>query len=401
MTESRFFDFRPFGPRDPAEHHRAATPLELFFDLVLVIAIAATAAGLHHAIAENHAASGIATFLFAFFAAWWAWMNYVWYASAYDNDGPIYRLLTLLIMAGALVLAAGIPGFYEGLNISLGIVGYCIMRLGMVALWLIAARNDPAHATTARRYAGGIFAVQVGWVALLVLREPLGAAFMPLIVLGIVVEMAIPAYAERGGMTPWHRHHISERYGLLTIIVLGEVMLSTTKALATAGGDLVATSPLVHIALAALAIGSSMWWLYFTRDEHLTSTSIGRALLWGYGHFLIFASVAAVGAGFGVLVDVVAHNAHASLRTGDMAVAIPLAVYLLALWFVRDRYNLTGAGAFVLPAFAVAILIAGCFLPAALELVALLAVLSVPARSIVLNRQRLAAGQEASAAQQA
>jgi len=64
------------GPRDTKEAHRASTPLELLFDLVSVIAIAAAAAGLHHAIAENHLFEGLLKFTGSFFAIWWAWMNY-------------------------------------------------------------------------------------------------------------------------------------------------------------------------------------------------------------------------------------------------------------------------------------------------------------------------------------
>ena len=77
---------RPMPGRDITESHRPATPLELFFDLVCVIAIASAAAGLHHAIAENHIGIGILTFTYAFGSIWWAWMNFTWFASAYDND---------------------------------------------------------------------------------------------------------------------------------------------------------------------------------------------------------------------------------------------------------------------------------------------------------------------------
>ena len=391
MQNQRFFDFRPFGPRDPHEAHRAATPLELLFDLVSVIAIAAAAAGLHHAIVEGHATGGIRTFLMAFFAVWWAWMNYAWYASAYDNDGPVYRLLSLWIMGGALILAAGIPRFYSGPDLTLGVIGYIVMRIGMIALWLIAAARDPAHAPTARKYAVGIALAQVYWTGLLLAGPADPAAFTLLFALGAALELAVPAVAERGGMTPWHRHHIMERYGLLNIIVLGEVLLAGSMALGGAADRLGLTEPLVHVALAALVVAGSMWWLYFSPDEHLRAgTGLRRALQWGYGHFAIFASGAAVGAGFAVLADILAGHGEASLRDGDLAVAIPLAVYMAMLWLVRDRYNLAGPGRHVLLAFAAMVLVAGLFLPAPLELVAALCALSVAARSVVRNRNRIA-----------
>ena len=91
------------------EEHRVATVLELFFDLCFVVAVAQAAAGLHHAISEDHIADGVVSYLLVFFAVWWAWMNFTWFASAYDTDDIAYRLTTLVQIAGALVFAAGVP----------------------------------------------------------------------------------------------------------------------------------------------------------------------------------------------------------------------------------------------------------------------------------------------------
>lgn len=112
-------------PRDTKEAHRAATPLELFFDLVFVIAIAAAAAGLHHSVAEAHFVDGIIKYVAIFFAIWWAWMNYTWFASAYDNDDSLFRILTLVIIAGALTLAAGVSHFFYILGSDLGRRWFC------------------------------------------------------------------------------------------------------------------------------------------------------------------------------------------------------------------------------------------------------------------------------------
>ncbi|MFV0644185.1 MAG: low temperature requirement protein A [Sphingomonadaceae bacterium] len=369
---------RPFSPRDPHEPHRAATPLELLFDLVSVIAIASAAAGLHHAIAENHATQGVITFLIAFFAIWWAWMNYSWYASAYDNDGPFFRVNTFVIMTGALLLAAGIPSLFSSMDVRLLIAGYVIMRIGMVIFWLRAALQDPVHAPAARFYAIGIFLAQIYWVlGLIVWRPENQAAFYAIWIIGMAAELAVPAIAERCVITPWHRHHMIERYGLLNIIVLGEILLAGSMAIEAAGATLSFSDPLLHIALSGLVITFSMWWLYFCREEHLSSGNLGRAILWGYGHYIIYASGAAVGAGLALLVDIVSGHAEASVRTGDIAVAIPLAGYMLGLWFTRDRFNLAFPQSLTLPAFAIFILVAGFFLPAALELMALASALCV------------------------
>ena len=69
-------------PRDPHQAHRAATPLELLFDLIFVVAIATAGQQLHHALVENHLGSGLLNYLMVFFALWWAWMNFTWFSSA-------------------------------------------------------------------------------------------------------------------------------------------------------------------------------------------------------------------------------------------------------------------------------------------------------------------------------
>jgi low temperature requirement protein LtrA len=366
------------GPRDRHEAHRAATPLELFFDLVTVLAVAAAAAGLHHALAEGHPVEGIIGFGTAFFAIWWAWMNYTWFASAYDNGDTLFRLLTLVIMAGSLILATGIPAFFEGGVLWLGVAGYILMRLAMVTLWLRAAAGDPARRTVNRHYAAGIALVQLYWCGFL-FGMTHGAPFVPLFLLGVVLELAVPVWAERVGTTPWHRHHIIERYGLMNIIVLGETLLAAVLAIraAIAGGGLGIDLGIVATAATVTAFG--MWWLYFTDDEHLDSEANQRAFVWGYGHFLIFAAGAAAGAGFAVQVDLLTEHAHLTRRTADLAVAIPVAVYMFGLWLVRDRYCLQGAARPVLLVGA-ALALATPLLPHSLVLLAVLVVACIIVR---------------------
>ena len=370
-------------PRDPHEPHRAATPLELLFDLVTVIAIASAAAGLHHALAADHTAEGIFKFLGAFFAIWWAWMNYTWMASAYDNDDVLFRLLTMVVMAGSLTVAAGVDAFFSSNSLVMMIIGYVVMRLAVVVLWLRAAHGDPPRRKTARAYAIGIALVQIYWVALMPLQPLPVGWLMAAMGLGMVLELSVPAIAERNGMTPWHRHHIVERYGLLTIIVLGETLLAAAAALTHAGGDHFDIR-FVHIALSALVITLAMWWLYFSREEQLPKTNLSHVLTWGYGHAPLFAAGAAVGAGFEVLVDVVGGHATIPLLAGDYSVAVPAAIYLLALWFVRDRFVLGGARHWVLPAFAVLVLLAPMVF--GLEAVAAVLALCVMARTLASRK---------------
>src|SRR5262245_19442391 len=138
--------------RFPHEKHRVSTPLELFFDLVFVVAIARAAAGFHHSLSEMHIAAGLVGYIMSLFAIWWAWMNFTWFASAYDSDDVWYRLAVFVQITGALILAAGIPELFETRQINFATVGgYVVMRLAMVGQWLRAAKCDPDHRTTALR----------------------------------------------------------------------------------------------------------------------------------------------------------------------------------------------------------------------------------------------------------
>jgi low temperature requirement protein LtrA len=381
---------RPLQPRDPGEHHRAATPLELLFDLVSVIAIASAASGLHHAIAEAHAVQGIITFIMAFFAIWWAWMNFTWYSSAYDNDDLVYRLLTMVIMAGSLTIAAGIPLLYASApDFTMVTIGYVIMRSAMIVLWLRAAFYDRARRRTAMAYAIGIFLVQIYWLFFLLVQPVSSSLGYGLWLVAVLLELAVPAVAEPlSGYTPWHRHHIIERYGLLTLIVLGETLLSGSMALRQSADHF--DVMLVRTALSALVIVFSLWWAYFTRDEHLGRHGLRHTLLWGYGHFLIFTSGAAVGAGFGVYVDIATHHANLPFLAGDYAVAIPVALYFASLWFARDRFTCTGPARYMLLIFGlVGLAVPGIGL--GLEAIAATTALGVMVRNWLVSRQAVSA----------
>ena len=104
----------PMRARDPHEPGRTASSLELFFDLVFVVAVSIAAVQLHHALTEDHVLPGLLSYAFLFFAIWWAWMNFTWFATSFDTDDWLYRGLTILQMVGVLVLAAGVEPAFTG-----------------------------------------------------------------------------------------------------------------------------------------------------------------------------------------------------------------------------------------------------------------------------------------------
>jgi low temperature requirement protein LtrA len=381
--------------RDTREEHRASSPLELLFDLTFVVAIALVAAQLAHGIEGGHVLEELGPYLMVFFAIWWAWMNFTWFASAYDTDDVPYRVLVLLQMAGVLVLAAGVPSAFDDQDFTAVTVGYLIMRVGLVALWIRAGVQHPAGRATAFRYAAGITVVQAMWVTRLAFGD---AAPWWLFLVCAVADLGVPLWAERTGTTAWHPHHIAERYGLFTIIVLGESVLAATTGVqaSLAGGGL--SLDLVMIAVSGLVVLFALWWLYFS--EPAGDGLEGHrdlSYLWGYGHFAIFAALGALGAGLEVAVESAGHHVEVDPTVVGYAVATPVAVFLVVLWAAHapivERVvihplgiALAAVAVLLLPLATDAIGIAGVLAGIAIALVVLLAV------TLLGQRERAAAG---------
>ena len=325
--------------RDPHQPHRTATTLELLYDLTFVVAFGAAGNEAAHFFAEGHWRTGLIGFSFAMFAVIWAWIQNTWFASAFDNDDWIYRLLTMVQMVGVLVLALGLPTMFEsidhGEHVDNGVMvlGYVIMRAGLITLWLRVTRHDHDRRRSAATYVVALTIAQIGWIGLLLADASIGAMFSVAAVL-VVIELAGPFIAERRmGSTPWHAHHVAERYGLLTIIALGEVILGTVAALDAvirAEGWTVDTA-LVGLAGVGMAFG--MWWMYFViPSAELLHRHRERSFGWGYGHLPLFASIAATGAGLHVAALFLEHEAHISQLAVVLTTAIPLAVFVTCVY---------------------------------------------------------------------
>ncbi|MFI6446203.1 low temperature requirement protein A [Kitasatospora sp. NPDC050543] len=350
---------RPMVPRSRDEPHRVATPLELFFDLCFVVAVAQAGRELAHDLAESHLAAGLTGYLLAFFAIWWAWMNFTWFASAYDCDDVPYRVTTLVQIAGVLILAAGVPRMFADHDLTLSVIGYVVMRLAMVTQWLRAAAGESGQArTVALRYAVGITLCQIGWVVVLTLPESTRPDVIPL---GVLAELSVPVIAELRTQTTWHPHHIAERYGLFTLIVLGETVSAATIAVQSAVDEHRALSELIPLAAGGLLICFSAWWIYFARSVHEHLRSNRQAFLWGYGHYLVYGSAAAIGAGLEVAVEHAVGNAHISATAATATVTVPTAVYLFTVWLLHSRHTKSGVAQVLAPAAAVVVLACTAF----------------------------------------
>jgi low temperature requirement protein LtrA len=345
---------RRFSGRDPDEAHRASTPLELLYDLTLVVAFGTASDELAHLIAEGHAWAGFAGFAFSVFAVTWAWISYSWFASAYDTDDWVFRLATMVQMIGVVVISLGIPPVFasidhgETLDNGVMVAGYVIMRVALVFLWWRVARQDPLRAPAARTYIVTILAAQVGWVLFTVIDLPIGVNFLLLIPL-YLLELSGPKLAERKSVTPWHPHHIAERYSLMVIITLGEVILGTVFALnALVHGEAGWSVDAGLLAFAGIGLAFGCWWAYFVMPwAEILVRHRERAFRYGYGHLLVFGALAAMGAGLHVAAFSLEGEAEVGMTAVVLSVAVPLALFIAVVYALysilmreRDAFHL-------------------------------------------------------------
>jgi low temperature requirement protein LtrA len=331
--------------RDPDEPHRAATPLELLFDLAFVVAFGAAGNELAHYLAVGHVGAGIGGFAFVMFAVCWIWINFSWFASAYDTDDWFYRLCTMTQMIGVVILVLGIPPLFhsidEGHYLDNGVLvaGYVVMRVAMIAQWLRASRQDPARRRTALTYAGFVAAAQVGWVALAIAHTTLAVTVAIAGVL-FLVELVGPYVAERrvgGEGTPWHGHHIAERYGLLTIIALGEGVFGTVTAVSAVVEHDGWSLDAAVLVVAGVGLTFGIWWTYFILPAgRILHRFRAKAFVWGYGHLFVFASITATGAGLHVVAYTIEGESDLGTTGAVLCVAIPVLLLCLSIFALYD-----------------------------------------------------------------
>ena len=267
---------------------RHATWLELFLDLVFVVAIAELGASL----AADVTLGGFLRYLAFFLAVWWAWAGFTFYATRFDTDDLIYRLLTLLGMFLVAALASVIPdAFLHGAANELA-VAYALIRCVIVLLYVRAYRHVPEARPLASWFLQLFSGAIVLWFVSLAVPSPwkfgLWAAALGL-------ELAAPPRAWRLiRHAPIHPSHIPERFGLLTIIVLGEAVLAVVIGTADVSWSFASGAA----AFGGFLLAVSIWWVYFEfLDASMVGRGIGRGMTFVYAHYFVASGIAMLGVG--------------------------------------------------------------------------------------------------------
>jgi low temperature requirement protein LtrA len=326
---------RRMAGHDPDEQHRTATPLEGLLDLTFATCFGLAAAQFALALSGGQYAAALIGFSFASFAICWAWINFSWFSSAYDTDDWIFRLVTMMQMIGVLVLAMGLPRMFasvqhgEHLDNSIMVLGYVIMRIAMVSQWLRAARQNPSRRRACLAYALVISVAQIGWVIQLLVNASVAVTVLLTCVLA-TIELVGPLIAEqKDGGTPWHAHHITERYSLFALIALGEGVVGTVAALSAVVEAQGWSLDAALVCTAGVGLTFGLWWIYYLLPSApVLHAHRARAFIWGYGQMMVVVSIVATGAGLRVAAYSIEHQSHIGALATVLCTASPVGLFL-------------------------------------------------------------------------
>lgn len=335
----------PVTGRDPEESGRTATPLELLFDLTFVVAVGTAAHHFAEMTAAGHAAPGVAAFTLAMFAISVAWINFSWFASAFGTDDWLHRVLTMVQMIGVVVFSLGLPAMFhsveEGghLDVRIMVFGYVVMRVAMVAQWWRVARGSSLFHSVGMANIRWTVGAQIGWVAIGFTHPPLVVVIVGIVVLG-ALELLLPVFTQgEAGGTPWHPHHVAERYSLFAIITLGEGVVGTVASSGDLLGGAVGThwsGDAIAVVVAGVGLTFGMWWTYFaTPFGDVLVHRRGRGYLFGYGHIPLFAGIAGAGAGLHVAGLHLEHHSELSPPAVVLSLAVPVGLFLLTVYLLH------------------------------------------------------------------
>jgi len=267
---------------------KRANWLELFFDLVFVFAVAKATHVLVHTHGGHVSAGQYGTFMLIMIPLWWAWVGHTLFATRFDTEDTVQRLLTLTQMLAAVFLAAFVnPDFdpnYHGFLFS-----YLTIRALSVVMYIrAAALRDDAKPIAIRL--GGGFTIGICITATSLFFEPPWRYVV--VYIGITIEVIAPLLARDVlKKFPVNSHHLPERVGLLTIILLGESVV----ALAAQLGEIAWTPMTVPTAVIGFIAVSASWWVYFdAHDRRIMGHALGTGQRLIYGHLGIYASLSVI-----------------------------------------------------------------------------------------------------------
>lgn len=314
---------------DNEERH--ANWLELLFDLILVAAISILALELN----SNYSFTTLFLSIPLFFAIWWGWVGHTIYLSRFGTDDAIHRFYTLAQMIVVAILAINAKNALTTTGSGFAL-SYALLRFMLVAEYILAGRQIPEARPLTRHYSIGFGITAFMWAI---------SAFIPdpwryiLWLIAIAVDLTIPLTAgELNQKFPLHPTHLPERFGLLTIIVIGEAIVSVVYFVGTIGLNF---SDGI-ICIMGLIIAFSIWWGYFEESKGAEARVIekgeyiGKYQLWLYAHFPLLLGIVATSIGIKHMIYLSFGAFFTSSEVWLLCSSLALAMISLSLIFLSS-----------------------------------------------------------------
>ena len=354
---------------DANASERHASWLELFFDLVFVLAVAQVA----QVLVKNSDLAGFLKYIVLFIPVWWSWVGFTFYADRFEGNETSYRVLTFAGMLAVAALSLTLDGAFTGSGDLPVVVTYALVRLVLIALYARSAYHIPLARGLSAQFIIGLSVALIMFIGSLAIAPPLRYYVWAA---AVILELSIPFLNLRATRSiPYDYSHIPERFGLFTIIVLGEAVLATAM-----GASAVSWTPgNITMASFGFAMAACIWWINFdfVEDDAIRTRDLVPRFVYLYGHYFIVVSI--VGLGVGV--------EHAIKETGDAHLHLPtlallggsIATFLLAVTIVKMVTSVCRLVfvRFVMIAVSIAMIFLGLFLPPLAVVAILLLVLGL------------------------
>lgn len=289
---------------------RHATWTELFYDLVFVVAVAGLASRLLH----NADWGGGLAFIGLFVPLWWAWASFTFYVDRYDTDDAAQRLFAIVQMIAIAFMAVSISGDVADTSIGYAL-SYIVARLALLAMYARARRHVQATRELVTGYLKGFSVELIPWIASLFVPTPWRYVLWAI---GLAISFYTPwAVRKIQAKVPLDVAHLPERFGLFTILVLGESIAAVVAGLSHHEWAL---APSVTGALAVI-VAAGLWWMYFDNQEGSvvrrdpTLERAWKPTVWIFSHLPLAMALTAVGVGLDLAVE---HKAGQPLGAGEL-----------------------------------------------------------------------------------
>jgi low temperature requirement protein LtrA len=283
----------PLRLRSTGEAGRKVTWLELFFDLIFVAAVAQVAEPLRH----EYTVGGLARFAPLFLLIWWAWTGQSVFSTRFDTDDVVQRGLTLVQVFVVAAMAANAKDALDSRSSAGFAAAYAAVRLVLVAQYL-RARHVPGARALTTRYVAGHGGAAVLWLASALVPSPLRFWIWAI---AFVVDLGTPWLAVRHSVhVPPDAAHLPERFGLFTLILLGESVVAVMQGMESQDDW---TPPAAAAAFLGMAILFALWWWYFdgalaASEQPVRSRRDAlRFHIWSYAHFPLYLGIVVTGVG--------------------------------------------------------------------------------------------------------